>query len=314
MNSPKFIHEKALVEKGASLGARTRVWAFAHILPGAVIGEDCNICDGVFIENDVRIGNRVTIKCGVQVWNGITLEDDVFIGPNATFTNDKFPLSRQAGDILRTTVCLGASIGANATILPGITVGRKAMVGAGAVVTRDVPPNAIVVGNPARMKGSPQNGPERSGKRKTDSEVNGVKVRGVEIYPLPLIFDMRGNLSVAEFDKGFPFAPKRYFIVFDVPDERVRGEHAHRTTHQFLVCLRGSCSIEVDDGSQRAELVLDKPNLGVYVPPLTWVTHYKYSRDSLLLVLASKHYDPDDYIRNYDEYLAVLAGGQTPGQ
>lgn len=312
MNASAFIHEKALVDKGANVGARTRVWAFAHILPGAVIGEDCNICDGVLIENDVRIGNRVTIKCGVQVWDGVTLEDDVFVGPNATFTNDKFPLSQQAGNILRTTVCLGASIGANATILPGITVGRKAMVGAGAVVTRDVPPNAIVVGNPARIKGYVQNGSERSRKRDSDSGANRVSVCGVEICPLPLILDMRGNLSVAEFDQGFPFAPKRYFIVFDVPSEKVRGEHAHRTTHEFLVCVKGSCSIEFDDGSQRAEIVLDKPNMGVYVPPLTWLTHYKYSRDAILLVFASEHYDPDDYIRNYDEYLAVLASRQTP--
>src|SRR6266487_7128114 len=89
-----FVHDKALVEPGAQLGAGTRVWAFAHVLPGAVIGADCNICDHVFIENDVVIGNRVTIKCGVQIWDGLRLEDDVFIGPNATFTNDRYPRSR----------------------------------------------------------------------------------------------------------------------------------------------------------------------------------------------------------------------------
>src|ERR1017187_10777683 len=128
--------------------------AFAHVLPGAVIGVDCNICDHTFIENDVHIGDRVTIKCGVQLWDGITIEDDVFIGPNATFTNDPYPRSgRHARQLVRTVVRKGASIGANATLMPGITVGQQAMIGAGAVVTGDVPPLAIVTGNPARIVG-----------------------------------------------------------------------------------------------------------------------------------------------------------------
>ena len=157
-----FVHQQAIVEEGATLGAGTRVWAFAHVLPGARIGSDCNICDGVFIENDVVIGDRVTIKCGVQVWDGIEIEDDVFIGPNATFTNDPAPRSKQhLTQYPRTRIRQGASIGANATILPGLTIGRGAMVGAGAVVTHDVPPNAIVVGNPARIQGYVTTGPQR---------------------------------------------------------------------------------------------------------------------------------------------------------
>jgi acetyltransferase-like isoleucine patch superfamily enzyme len=148
------VHQHALVEPGARIGPGTCVWAFAHILPGAVIGQDCNICDQTFIENDVVVGDRVTIKCGVQLWDGVPLGDDVFVGPNATFTNDPFPRSRQRPmSFPRTFVCNGASIGANATILPGLTIGQAAMVGAGAVVTKDVPPEAIVVGNPARIVG-----------------------------------------------------------------------------------------------------------------------------------------------------------------
>lgn len=146
-----LIHPQALVESG-SIGAGTRCWAFCHILPGAVIGQDCNICDHTFIENDVVVGDRVTIKCGVFLWDGLRIEDDAFIGPNATFTNDAFPRSKQYPEQWPvTTVRQGASIGANATILPGLTIGEGAMVGAGAVVTKDVPPHAVVAGNPAHV-------------------------------------------------------------------------------------------------------------------------------------------------------------------
>lgn len=146
-----FQHAQSIVES-TKIGKATRIWAFTHILPGAEIGEDCNICDHVFIENDVKIGNRVTVKCGVQLWDGIVVEDDVFIGPNATFTNDLFPRSKQYPEKYeKTLVRKGASVGANSTILAGIVIGSNAMVGAGAVVTHDVPPGAIVVGNPAMV-------------------------------------------------------------------------------------------------------------------------------------------------------------------
>src|SRR4051812_38198505 len=148
-----FVHPQGLCES-AEVGAGTRVWAFAHVLEGARVGAECNICDGVFVEGGAVVGDRVTVKCGVQLWDGVELEDDVFVGPNATFTNDPMPRSRRwLESYPRTVVRAGASIGANATILPGIEIGRGAMVGAGAVVTRSVPPHAIVVGNPARIHG-----------------------------------------------------------------------------------------------------------------------------------------------------------------
>ena len=130
-----------------NIGATTNVWQFVVILKDAVIGEHCNICANVFIENDVVIGNNVTVKCGVQLWDGLRIEDDVFIGPNATFCNDKFPHSGNHGfNKLNTIIKKGASIGANATILPGIVIGENAMIGAGAIVTKDVPDNSIIIG------------------------------------------------------------------------------------------------------------------------------------------------------------------------
>jgi UDP-2-acetamido-3-amino-2,3-dideoxy-glucuronate N-acetyltransferase len=300
-----FRHPNALVES-PFIGARTRIWAFAHILPQARVGEDCNLCDHVFIENDVVIGDRVTVKCGVQLWDGTTIEDDVFIGPNATFTNDPFPRSRKPrAQPLRTTIKSGASIGANATILPGLIVGSGAMVGSGAVVTHSVPAHAIVTGNPARITGY-------TGSQVEPSRPAGVAVRGVTTFggartlDLPHVEDSRGSLSYAEVPAHLPFAPRRYFVLWDVP-AHVSAGHAHRTLHQVFVCLRGSCRVMLDDGSARQEVLLDSPPTGLYVPPLLWVSHYHYTPQTLLMVLASDPYDEHDYIRDYGEYLRLRA-------
>jgi UDP-2-acetamido-3-amino-2,3-dideoxy-glucuronate N-acetyltransferase len=151
-NSP-FIHEKAEVQT-KDVGSGTLVWQCTIVLGRAKIGRNCNINAHVFIENDVVVGDNVTVKCGVQLWDGITVEDDVFIGPNATFTNDKFPRSKVYPDeFLKIRIEKGASIGANATILGGVTIGSNAMVGAGSVVTKDVPAGELWVGNPAKRKG-----------------------------------------------------------------------------------------------------------------------------------------------------------------
>jgi UDP-2-acetamido-3-amino-2,3-dideoxy-glucuronate N-acetyltransferase len=315
-----FKHPQALVES-QSIGDGTKVWAFAHILSGARIGSDCNICDHVFIENDVSIGDRVTIKCGVQVWDAITIEDDVFIGPNATLTNDLFPRSKRYPEkFSKTVICKGASIGANATILAGVTIGKNAMVGAGAVVTKDVPPHAIVTGNPARITSYAT--PSRT-QRTTASAIIISKegktvphtiVEGVTIYSLPLITDLRGSLTFAEYGQLLPFIPKRFFMVFDVPSREIRGEHAHKKLHEFLVCVKGSCSLVVDDGRNIGEILLDSANIGVHVPPLVWRIHYKYSPDAVLLVLASEKYEAEDYIRDYNQYLEMVSTGNGPAK
>jgi acetyltransferase-like isoleucine patch superfamily enzyme len=146
------IHPQALCESD-DVGTGTRVWAFAHVLAGAVVGRDCNICDHTFVEGGARIGDRVTLKNGVSVWTGVVLDDDVFVGPNAVFTNDLVPRAapyRTPQEKLGCTLVeRGATIGANATVVCGVTVGEHAFVGAGAVVTRDVPAHALVVGVPA---------------------------------------------------------------------------------------------------------------------------------------------------------------------
>ena len=148
-----FIHDKAIVECD-EIGARTTVYAFVHVLPGAVVGTDCNINDHCFIEGDVIIGDRVTIKCGNYLWSGMRVEDDVFLGPNVVYTNDATPRSKQYPDqFLPLLIKQGASVGANSVLLGGITVGRYALVGMGSVVTRDVPDYALVYGNPARHHG-----------------------------------------------------------------------------------------------------------------------------------------------------------------
>ena len=312
MSDDPFIHPAALVEPGAVVGGGTRVWAFAHILPGAVVGRDCNICDHVFIEQDARIGNRVTVKPGVQLWLGVTVEDDVFVGPNATFTNDLFPRSRDyPPERPRTLVRRRASIGANATILAGTVVGTNAMVGAGAVVTRDVPPNAIVAGNPARIVGYvDSHANTRLQTTRGSGEAGGaLGVRGARILEMPVVSDMRGLLSFGQYDAHLPFQPRRYFVVYDVPGKDVRGEHAHRALHQLLLCVKGSVSVVLDDGEKRDEVLLNAPHLALYVPPMIWTSQYRYSSDAVLLVLASDVYDAEDYIRDYDVFLETRGTG-----
>lgn len=279
---------------------------------GAKIGSGCNICSHTFIEGNVVIGNRVTIKNGVQVWDGVTIEDDVFLGPNATLTNDAFPRSRMRPDeFLQTLVCQGASIGANATILPGLTIGQNAMVGAGAVVTRSVPPNAIVAGNPARIRGyvTADRSAEAPAADLAETEVVGTRptsVPGVILHRRPLHRDMRGSLVATEFGADIPFEPKRAFLVFDVPGSEIRGEHAHRRCHQFITCVRGACSILIDDGKTREEIRLDDPTLGIYLPPMIWSSQFGHTPDAVLQVLASHHYDAEDYIRDYGAFLGEL--------
>jgi acetyltransferase-like isoleucine patch superfamily enzyme/dTDP-4-dehydrorhamnose 3,5-epimerase-like enzyme len=308
-----FVHPNGICES-KNVGHGTRIWAFAHVLPNARIGRDCNICDGVFIENDVTVGDRVTVKSGVQLWDGVTLEDDVFVGPNATFTNDLYPRSKEhQAQPLKTLIKRGASIGANATILPGIVIGVRAMIGAGTVVMRDVPARAIVVGNPGRIVGYADTVSHDARLVKpaenaapgwiTDSSL---QIAGCRLWRFPTFGDMRGDITVAQFDSHLPFDIKRMFFVHNVPSGDVRGEHAHRTCAQLLLALSGSVSVVVDDGVRREEIRLDNPSVGLFISPKLWSTQYHFTPGTVLAVFCSENYDSQEYIRDHDEFLDFI--------
>lgn len=289
------------------IGEGTRIWQFCVVLPGAQIGRDCNICSHVFVENDVVIGDRVTVKCGVQLWDGLRVADDVFIGPNVTFTNDVFPRSQQHPERYAvTTIHQGASIGANATILPGVAIGRNAMVAAGAVVTRDVPPYAIVKGNPARISGYVQEKALKGTPVVAAGVMPAARMRGIEFVKFIKASDLRGDLLAVELAQHIPFEVKRMFYVMNVPSHHVRGEHAHKDCHQLLVCLRGSVTVTADNGTEREEWVLDRPDIGLHIHPGVWAAQWRYTGNAVLAVFASHSYDPADYIRDYEEYLRFV--------
>ncbi len=302
------IHASAEV-LSEQIGDGTRIWQHVVVLSGARIGQDCNLCAGIFIENDVQVGDRVTVKNGVQLFDGVRLADDVFVGPNATFTNDQFPRSKQQLDApLITRVERGASIGANATILPGLTIGENAMVGAGAVVTRDVPANVVVAGNPARII-SYVDSEELALSPSKEGETSPVEFTtgGVRLLALANVQDLRGDITVVEGETALPFEIRRVFWVYNVPSEKVRGAHVHHELEEVVVCVRGSVSVVVDDGIHREQITLNDPSQGLYLPPRVWRTLYRYSQDAVLLVFASHAYDPDDYVRDYAEFKRLVS-------
>ena len=307
-----FIHPLSDV-RSPQIGEGTRIWQYCVILEGARIGAGCNICSHCLIENDVSLGDDVTVKSGVQLWDGMTIEDNVFIGPNVSFANDPFPRSKvRLAEYPRLLVKQGASIGANATILPGVTIGANAMVGAGAVVTRSVPDHAIVVGNPAAIIGYantqheaaagpgdaaaaveqtrvPRGDPSPARRRRRHqgpAQRRRVRAR----HPVPAA-PLLPRLRRAE-----PRDPRRACSsdMRAIPDLRARQLHRGRRRRQ------GSPGARFSTAATGASIC----------PPMIWGTQYRYSSDALLLVFASNHYDPDDYIRDYQDFLA--AAGQRP--
>jgi acetyltransferase-like isoleucine patch superfamily enzyme len=303
MSSPE-VHPNAICES-RTVGSGTRIWAFTHILSGATIGSDCNICDFVFIENRVKLGDRVTVKSGVQLWDGIEIGDDVFIGPNVSFANDKFPRSRRWKDSYpKTTVERGASIGAGAIILPGVTIGKGSMIGAGSVVTKSVPPFSLAFGNPATVRGLVEDHDQFQLLDEPPVKEPEKRLPGdARIMEITNASDIRGNLVAVEFDEFGLFPVHRVFFITRVPPLQVRGNHAHKECYQFLIVFEGCISITLDDGTDQKVVTLDSTEYGLLIPPMTWSNQFDFSPDAILGVLASHKYDEKDYIRDYSQFI-----------
>ena len=270
------------------------------------------------IDPDAIIGNGCRIEAGATIGPGVQLREGVTIGQGAILMNCVIGATSEIapGSILQGR---GADTQGLLTLEPGVVVmtgvvisepvhiATGARIQAGAVVTRDVPPHAIVSGNPAQIVGYTLSSNEitltsidRLGA--SAPAASETRVRGVTLHRFPRILDLRGNLTFGEFGRTVPFEPKRYFMVFGVPNAEIRGEHAHRECKQFLICAQGHCSVLADNGREREEFLLDDPSIGLYLPPLTWGVQYKYSADAVLLVFTSHYYDAAEYIRSYDEF------------
>jgi dTDP-4-dehydrorhamnose 3,5-epimerase-like enzyme len=259
-----------------------------------------------------RVGAGCRISHGAVLGPSVVAERDVSIGPNVVFIEPESPADGVAAQVAE-----GVRIGANSVIHAGILLGSGAIVRPGSVVTRTVPPGAIVEGNPAAITGyvGTAGGLEPAARVVNADGGNAVQstpVRGVTLHRFPVIPDLRGSLTVGEFERQVPFTPQRFFMVYGVPSRESRGEHAHKACHEFLICVRGSCSVMADDGEQRIETLLDAPHKGVYLPPMTWRVHYRYSPDGLLLVFASHHYDASDYIRSYEQFVQQVQAAGKP--
>ena len=247
------------------------------------------------IDDSVQLPDDLVVQAGAYVPAGVVIGAGCRIDANVAFVDGAI-----------TVVGRGVHIGANATLHAGLTIGAGAVVRPGSVVSRSVPARAIVEGNPAVVVGQVDDAAVPTPAR-PDGGCEALPVRGVTLHRFTVHGDGGSRVMVGEFQRQIPFDPLRYFIVFGVPSREVRGEHAHRACHQFLLCLRGSCSVVADDGRQRVEVLLDAPQRGLYLPPMTWGIQYRYSSDAMLMVFASHHYDAADYIREYDEFLEAVA-------
>jgi acetyltransferase-like isoleucine patch superfamily enzyme/dTDP-4-dehydrorhamnose 3,5-epimerase-like enzyme len=281
----------------------------AMVDASVTFGADCRVGRYSVIEPEVVIGDRVVIGAASQLLEGTRVHNDVRIHSNAVIGD-----SGDGAPVGRTTLQDAVAVGAGAVVQRGVTVGRHARVCALSVVRDDVPAHAVVRGNPALIVGyateaqtaAPVSTATSWGPRES-------AVDGVRVIALTRADDLRGSMVASEFGE-LPFLPKRLFTVFGVPNARIRGSHAHRVCAQLLVCVAGSLSCIVDDAKHREEIVLDSPDFGLYVPPMVWGTQYNHSPDTVLVVLASHNYEPSDYIRDYDEFLAVVEGRQHTNQ
>lgn len=298
--------DKWIGDISAIAGEDTIISPYVLVSHNVKIGKECYIGPHCVIEEDVRISDKVEVGAGVHFCPRVKVSESVTIGANVCFTARAVD---EKNEDEPTIVEVGAVIGDGAIIYNGISIGQFAKVSPGALLAKSVPPYSIVEGNPARIVGyvnTSNTAPLGLESKLSGEGIYRSGVNGVCFYSLPLINDIRGNLTVGEFERSIPFPVKRYFIVFDVPSVETRGEHAHYRCHQFLVCVKGSISVMVDDGASREVFLLGRPEQGLYLPPMTWGVQYKYSSDAVLLVFASDYYDEADYIRNYDDFLRAI--------
>jgi len=278
------------------------------IHPTAIVATDA-VGEGCIVQEYASLGVEVSLEAGASVGSGARLLGSVKVGRDATIGPNAV-LGRFDGDA-EGAIALGRGvrIGANATVRPGVVIGRGAVVEAGSVVDVDVPAYAVVRGSPARIIGYVDSVPEVPAPDVVDpSEPRAedeIRVPGVALQRVTTARDLRGSLAALEFS-DLPFAPQRVFTVYGVPSESVRGAHAHRTCGQVLFCMAGEVSCVADDGSNRQEFRLAGPQVGILIPPMIWSMQYRYTRDAVLVVLAQYPYDPDDYIRDYEEFLTLV--------
>jgi UDP-2-acetamido-3-amino-2,3-dideoxy-glucuronate N-acetyltransferase len=276
------------------------------------VNNELSVDPTAYIGPNCHLQGRIVIEADAVLIGGITLLGEVYIGKD-TYIEPGVCLAASQTGFNRPTqaVRIGQKVhvGASSVLCGGVIIGNGAWIEPGTVVVRDIPPHAIVTGHPATIVGYTNPATDKT-QRKANilvpPENHGIlkgQVEGVALYNFPQIRDLRGNLSVGEFERDVPFIPKRYFLVFGVPSSETRGQHAHRKCHQFLVAVAGTVSVVVDDGTNREEVHLDRPTAGLMIPAGIWGIQYKYSENAVLLVFASDHYDAGDYIRNYDEFL-----------
>lgn len=294
--------------------------ATAHIHDGAVVDASAVLGDFVVAYPGAEVGANCRVRGFTQLWPGVRLEAGAELGPGVTL---EAPAAPDGQATAADAIVIGAEVrvGAGALLCRGVRLGQGAVVAAGAVVAQNVPPYAIVSGAPARItdyvrnaSGAPAMDWHQRAVVPAEPSVVPLGVGGATLHRFKFLQDPRGDLSVGEFEKEIPFSPKRYFLVLNVPNDKTRGEHAHRACHQFLVCVKGSCAVVVDDIAQRCEVLLDSPDVGVYLPPMTWGIQYKYSSDAVLLVFASHYYEAGDYIRDYDAFVAEKRAGAAQEQ
>jgi len=268
---PKQIHHTAIIAENAKIGENCHIGPFCCVEDSAVIGRNVTLAGRIIVPQNTVIGDNVQLDtAAVLAMEGIKIEAQAKIGANAVINTP--------------------------------SVGQAAIVEAGSVVNSPVPPFAVVSGNPARIINY-VGATDKTTVVMAENPAATASQCGAKLLNIPSFADLRGDLSVLELNAGFPFKVQRIFYTYNIATSQVRGEHAHKECHQFLVSVAGSVNVIVDNGVHREEYVLDNPATGLYIPPGVWATMYKHTADSVLLVLASHQYDNEDYIRDYNEFL-----------